>query len=100
LPLDPIVTRVRADMTWEQVLAKYNTSKVKAKRSKDRKNNSLKLICLNTANKQPRIWLFFEKFAKDRNFDPLVASNWYQISTKQVLMVIGKINGIKHSHLA
>ena len=32
--------------------------------------------------------LFFEKFAKDRNFDPLVALNWYHISIKQVLMVI------------
>ena len=28
--------------------------------------------------------LFFEKFAKERNFEPLVASNWYQISREQV----------------
>jgi hypothetical protein len=33
LPLDPVISRVRNDVTWEQVLASYNISKVKAKKS-------------------------------------------------------------------
>ena len=33
------------------------------------------------------ICLFFEDFAKNRNFDPLIAANWYKIPRKQVLMV-------------
>ena len=33
LPLDPLITRIRTDITWEQVLSKYNTSKAVAKKS-------------------------------------------------------------------
>lgn len=28
---------------------------------------------------------FFESFAKDNEFDPLVAENWYNITKKQIL---------------
>jgi hypothetical protein len=34
-----------------------------------------------------QIRLFFEKFAKERNFDPLTPANWYKIKTKHVEMV-------------
>eukprot|EP00026_Physarum_polycephalum_P004881 Phypoly_transcript_04905.p1 GENE.Phypoly_transcript_04905~~Phypoly_transcript_04905.p1 ORF type:complete len:657 (+),score=93.00 Phypoly_transcript_04905:87-2057(+) len=77
IPLDPLIARVRRDITWEQVLAKYNISKVKAKRKAPEYSFPVS---------DQGIRSFFEKFAKDRNFDPLLASNWYKISRKQVLM--------------
>jgi hypothetical protein len=97
-PLDPRITHVRTDINWEQVLAKYSTSKVKAKRSMKHNRGIIleKLIFITEIlNDRRTTKLFLEKFAKDRKFDPLVASNWYQISTRQISKVIAKPQGIR-----
>jgi len=45
----------------------------------------------NVHDNQEGVRMYFEKFAKDRHFDPLIASNWYQISRQQVAEVLYKI---------
>eukprot|EP00026_Physarum_polycephalum_P001909 Phypoly_transcript_01912.p1 GENE.Phypoly_transcript_01912~~Phypoly_transcript_01912.p1 ORF type:complete len:725 (-),score=69.41 Phypoly_transcript_01912:359-2533(-) len=71
LPINPSITRVCEDSTWEQVVSKSGHIENAKRKS------------LNTKDARS----FFEKFAKLRNFDPLVASNWYPVSSKHVKMI-------------
>lgn len=41
----------------------------------------------SAAEKSKEMRMFFEKYAKSNNFDPLVPENWYNISRQEVLSI-------------
>ena len=106
LPVNPLVTRVRLDKFWREIVREFRESQ------QQNYNGKLPLLLMlsfcfcyffvaNFSNlgvdqkylplspKPAGYWLsdqrrnmreVFEKFARSRNFEPLVAKNWYPIS--------------------
>jgi len=74
---------VREDVTWKDVVAKYN------KERPYKKGQIIRVPSSRRVGVYEKSRSFFEQFAKEKNFEPLVASNWYNISRKEVSQVTG-----------
>eukprot|EP00026_Physarum_polycephalum_P002930 Phypoly_transcript_02939.p1 GENE.Phypoly_transcript_02939~~Phypoly_transcript_02939.p1 ORF type:complete len:825 (+),score=95.05 Phypoly_transcript_02939:89-2563(+) len=73
-PVDPQITRIRSDVTWEHVIMSRFSDATLNPQSKAAVRSQQRPIVL-TPRKNPR--LILERFANRKGFDPLIASNWF-----------------------
>eukprot|EP00026_Physarum_polycephalum_P004657 Phypoly_transcript_04679.p1 GENE.Phypoly_transcript_04679~~Phypoly_transcript_04679.p1 ORF type:complete len:669 (+),score=68.95 Phypoly_transcript_04679:107-2113(+) len=90
IPISPTVGRVRSDLIWENVVHDYLCGK-HSPPILDSISKSLVSRQGNDSLHEPGDELFknrrsfFEKFARENNFDPLVVDNWYSVKQKILL---------------
>lgn len=89
-PTHPTILRIRKDVTWEEVLRNWD-EKTSETNSVLMFNNVIFTMILGahrslskgagrwTPENRANARIFFENFAKSRNFDPYVAENWYTV---------------------
>eukprot|EP00026_Physarum_polycephalum_P001458 Phypoly_transcript_01460.p1 GENE.Phypoly_transcript_01460~~Phypoly_transcript_01460.p1 ORF type:complete len:826 (+),score=126.37 Phypoly_transcript_01460:385-2862(+) len=77
VPLNPIITRIRADISWEEVL-RGSLPERKLKQSQQFGYWTLE-----------NMRQYFENFAKSRNLDPLSAETWYSFPISDILQAKG-----------
>jgi len=82
-PKNPSLSRLRSDVTWNDVVSNFEEKKPQRKVSHWR--------IPKTRNKAKGYWKvpenrrnFLLEFAKDMGFDPTLSENWYKISKKQL----------------
>eukprot|EP00026_Physarum_polycephalum_P003261 Phypoly_transcript_03271.p1 GENE.Phypoly_transcript_03271~~Phypoly_transcript_03271.p1 ORF type:complete len:688 (+),score=73.27 Phypoly_transcript_03271:396-2459(+) len=88
IPLKPTVSRVRRDTSWTHVVRDFHASVPKKaflnQSSDEIVQFSPKPHRFWTSDNKRNLRLFFENIAKSRNFDPLIAENWYSLTNKVV----------------
>jgi hypothetical protein len=92
-PICPIIYQIRHDMTWKQALANHPSIPEKAGTifSFLFHFHFFLLICSSDQSKwrkpkQQR--MFFDKFAKSRNFNCLDAEKWYIVTRKDIITAV------------
>eukprot|EP00026_Physarum_polycephalum_P003272 Phypoly_transcript_03282.p1 GENE.Phypoly_transcript_03282~~Phypoly_transcript_03282.p1 ORF type:complete len:817 (+),score=97.02 Phypoly_transcript_03282:362-2452(+) len=87
LPINPIITRARTDVTWEDVVQNQAIVTPHA---------SARPFGYWTAKDGENMRRFFEEFARNLNLDPLDPEIWYNIPRKAIEEIKGGETIIKH----
>eukprot|EP00026_Physarum_polycephalum_P002482 Phypoly_transcript_02489.p1 GENE.Phypoly_transcript_02489~~Phypoly_transcript_02489.p1 ORF type:complete len:757 (+),score=113.72 Phypoly_transcript_02489:481-2751(+) len=86
IPVEPKIQRIRTDLSWDEVLqnAQRDTNDAAQLNSTSKKKISQHPAGHWTADRHANMRAFFEQFAQERNFDPLVPENWYSLPALEV----------------
>eukprot|EP00026_Physarum_polycephalum_P001892 Phypoly_transcript_01895.p1 GENE.Phypoly_transcript_01895~~Phypoly_transcript_01895.p1 ORF type:complete len:897 (+),score=113.58 Phypoly_transcript_01895:334-3024(+) len=85
LPVNPVIERIRSDLSWEYMVRNYweNSHFLHESKSTPVPVRSEQLGLLGT-KKGKRMRRFFEEFARTKGFDPLVTENWYKVNRTSI----------------
>eukprot|EP00026_Physarum_polycephalum_P002046 Phypoly_transcript_02050.p1 GENE.Phypoly_transcript_02050~~Phypoly_transcript_02050.p1 ORF type:complete len:789 (+),score=103.44 Phypoly_transcript_02050:501-2867(+) len=78
LPENPVISRIRLDISWEEVLANYSEDLFAEEFAENREFATHSKGYWTRANMRS----FLESFAKKLNLNPLRADSWYKIPSK------------------
>jgi hypothetical protein len=97
-PINPILTRVRTDVTWKDVLHGSGTTRLNGTHNTNLptcfdfdhflepslRGFGLSYQPSSDEERREKLRAFLESFAKKMNIDPLIAENWYNVKGSQV----------------
>eukprot|EP00026_Physarum_polycephalum_P000668 Phypoly_transcript_00669.p1 GENE.Phypoly_transcript_00669~~Phypoly_transcript_00669.p1 ORF type:complete len:889 (+),score=100.09 Phypoly_transcript_00669:213-2879(+) len=97
VPVAPILTRIREDLEWKDVLRDFVNDTLSSDRERETEEKAA-----STANlrKPFKFWTveegrnarnFMEEFARQKGLDPLLPETWYSISLKDILLHTGEL---------
>lgn len=97
IPIAPKISRIRTDLSWESVLFEAYRSQAllngmtcatfeqQVNMFPESSTKAFKLPLAQERLSKGKIRrTILEKFARSRNFDPLVAENWYTVSRRDI----------------
>eukprot|EP00026_Physarum_polycephalum_P000804 Phypoly_transcript_00805.p1 GENE.Phypoly_transcript_00805~~Phypoly_transcript_00805.p1 ORF type:complete len:823 (+),score=101.61 Phypoly_transcript_00805:1404-3872(+) len=100
VPVNPKIERVRADLTWENVVREFQKAKSEALKLNDHSSRLFgkrrQIPAHQEEQKKKAVKLFFEKYARSKNFDPLDPESWYYSNQSEMRKLEGANRILKH----
>eukprot|EP00026_Physarum_polycephalum_P002689 Phypoly_transcript_02697.p1 GENE.Phypoly_transcript_02697~~Phypoly_transcript_02697.p1 ORF type:complete len:777 (+),score=106.95 Phypoly_transcript_02697:66-2396(+) len=82
IPVNPRITRIRKDMTWQHVLHEFVKQQQSVKRDAQMSLGYITQSDAKLEDRKIRLRNFFERFAASRNLNPTLPATWYSLSAQ------------------